>query len=196
MRVTFMRHPIWMAGGLGLAWGVMMRVWMRFVSTDPEFSWSGTGFILGASTAVGLMMGLAWLRRERRGRGWWRLTGLASLLVGGGAGSVMVPSFLLGALAFGRTPWRRTARVGLALVAAAFQVVVFATAEEALPIGRAVVAYPWYAAMITFEAWAVSIVFRPRSSDAPLPTWAGRTAVGIGLAAVVGAGVMITGIKG
>ena len=35
-------------GGLagGLAWGVIPRLWMRFISTNPEFTWSGTLFIV------------------------------------------------------------------------------------------------------------------------------------------------------
>ncbi len=32
----------------GLAIGVIARFWMRWISTDPEFSWSGTIFIVGA----------------------------------------------------------------------------------------------------------------------------------------------------
>jgi hypothetical protein len=34
----------------GLALGVIARFWMRWISTDPEFSWSGTIFIIGAFT--------------------------------------------------------------------------------------------------------------------------------------------------
>ena len=30
----------------GLALGVISRLWMRWISTDPEFSWSGTIFIV------------------------------------------------------------------------------------------------------------------------------------------------------
>ena len=33
-----------LVGGLvgGLLWGALARVWMRFISTDPEFTWDGT----------------------------------------------------------------------------------------------------------------------------------------------------------
>jgi hypothetical protein len=47
-----------------------MRGWMRFISTNPDFPWVGTGFVLGASTIVGTMLGLAFLRRESGGGGW------------------------------------------------------------------------------------------------------------------------------
>ena len=32
----------------GAAFGAAFRVWMRFVSDDPAFSWSGTLIIIGA----------------------------------------------------------------------------------------------------------------------------------------------------
>ena len=36
--------PVVLIAGLagGLAWGVFARVWMRFISTDPQFTWNGT----------------------------------------------------------------------------------------------------------------------------------------------------------
>ena len=38
-----------MVGALGgAAFGAAFRVWMRFVSDDPAFSWSGTLIIIGA----------------------------------------------------------------------------------------------------------------------------------------------------
>src|ERR687898_224194 len=54
--------PVVLLGGLlgGVVWGIDARVWMRFISTDPEFTWSGTLFIVigfgvaGLGEAVGL----------------------------------------------------------------------------------------------------------------------------------------------
>jgi hypothetical protein len=160
MRAWFGSHPI--AGGAlaGLAWGLAMRGWMRFISTSPEFTWEGTGFILGASTIVGTVLGLAFLRRESGGGGWWRLGGLSVLLLGVGAGGVMIPSVLFGAIAFGKTRWAPALRAVLGLLAVAVQAAVFLTLEE-LPAGRAFPALVTYAGLITFEAWAVSVVFRP-----------------------------------
>src|SRR5687767_1893787 len=111
------RHPI-ISGALGgLVWGVLMRLWMRFVSTDPEFTWSGTGFILGAAFLAGLGLGsaYAWSRRSRRG--WWRLLGFPMILLGAGAGSIMLPGVLLGGVAFGRRTWPRVVRILLLTVA-------------------------------------------------------------------------------
>jgi len=41
----------------GAAWGVAARVWMRLITTTPEFTWSGTLSIVGATTVAGLGMG-------------------------------------------------------------------------------------------------------------------------------------------
>ncbi len=87
--------------GIGLLWGVVLRLWMRFIAVTPEFSASGTGFILGASLIVGAALGWARYRRQAGGRGWWRLTMLSLLLLGAG-GAVMWPSVVLGAVAIGR----------------------------------------------------------------------------------------------
>ena len=58
---------------LGGGWGVAARIWMRLITTDPEFTWSGTGFILGATGIGGLALGLMYgVRRAGRSR-WWRL---------------------------------------------------------------------------------------------------------------------------
>ena len=32
--------------GLGLAWGIVARIWMRLIATTPEFSIPGTAAIL------------------------------------------------------------------------------------------------------------------------------------------------------
>ena len=37
---------------LGAGWGVLARVWMRLITTDPEFSWAGTLMIVGLSACL------------------------------------------------------------------------------------------------------------------------------------------------
>lgn len=150
--------------GIGLLWGVVLRLWMRFIAVTPEFSASGTGFILGASLIVGATLGWARYRRQAGGRGWWRLTMLSLLLLGAG-GAVMWPSVVLGAVAIGR---RRPRWLVLILAAAAigFQVPVM---QEAVfdawwfDTPDMVIAVTWYVPMITIEAWAFSVVFAPRA---------------------------------
>lgn len=149
--------------GAGMAWGVLLRLWMRLVSTDPEFTWTGTGMILGFATLAGALLGVAAARRRLGRRGWWRLNGLAILGLGLGAGIVMLPSVLLGGLALGRTTWNRWARMALAAAAVAVQVLVFT--QESLgdfSLPRVIAAFGSYAVLLGTEAWAASIVFRPR----------------------------------
>ena len=51
------RHPILrgalVGAGLGVVWGVGVRVFMRLVSDNPSFSWVGTLFILGLAALLG-----------------------------------------------------------------------------------------------------------------------------------------------
>ena len=134
---------------------------MRFITTDPEFSWSGTLFIVGATTIAGTLTGLAY-HRWQLGRGSaWRLLALSYLPLGAAAGSVMLPSFVIGGLAWGRSNWPRWLRLGLAAVAVGFQVVFFLGAAE-LPPGRTVPAILIYAVFLTIEAKAFSLFAAPR----------------------------------
>ncbi|MET7281210.1 hypothetical protein ABZS29_23435 [Kribbella sp. NPDC005582] len=92
---------------LGLAWGAAARVWMRLISTDPEFSWSGTGFILGSTAVCGLAFGILYgLRGAGRSR-WWRLLALVCLADVAGPGMVFLPALLLGGLLWLRRTWLR-----------------------------------------------------------------------------------------
>jgi hypothetical protein len=105
--------------GLGLAWGVAARGWMRLITTEPEFSWSGTGYIVGACTVIGLLLGAAEAGRRRGAMRWWRAAGASALLLGVGAGIIVLPTALLGGLAAGRRRWHPAVRAVLALAAAA-----------------------------------------------------------------------------
>lgn len=69
------RHPaVWGAilsgTGLGLVWGIAARVWMRLISTRPEFSLPGTIAILVIASVFGTCVGLAFAARRRGWRGW------------------------------------------------------------------------------------------------------------------------------
>ena len=155
-------HPVAAGALLGLAWGVSMRAWMRFISTNPEFSVAGTLFILGAATIAGSLLGLARHRRRLGGTGWWRFSLLSLGLLGAG-GAVMWPTVVLWAAAIGRLRQRWLA-AGLGLAGALAQVSViddaiisnwrFTSADMAVAIA-------WYLPMLTFDAWAFSVVFTP-----------------------------------
>ena len=56
--------------GLGLLWGSVARIWMRLISTQPEFSIPGTAAILIIATLFGTFVGLAFAARRRGWRRW------------------------------------------------------------------------------------------------------------------------------
>jgi Protein of unknown function (DUF3224) len=56
--------------GLGLGWGIVARIWMRLISTQPGFSIAGTGFILATAIIFGACAGLAFVARRRGWQGW------------------------------------------------------------------------------------------------------------------------------
>ncbi|MGQ0605026.1 MAG: hypothetical protein ACT4QE_25380, partial [Anaerolineales bacterium] len=68
------RPSVWAAilggAGLGLLWGIAARIWMRLISTQPEFSVFGTMAILIISTVFGAWVGLAFAARRRGWRRW------------------------------------------------------------------------------------------------------------------------------
>lgn len=190
-------HPVIFGASAGLLWGVLMRVWMRFISTNPEFSWSGTLFILGASVIAGSVLGFARKRRAAGGMGWWRLSVLSLLLLGAG-GAVMWPSVIAGAAAIGRPrpPWLRAA---LAVVAFAVQAVVLRSVfdDNRMMSGLAeVAAVAWYAPLITIEAWAFSVAFAPSVAGAPTPGRVKRTLIALPLIAVAAMAAVMVGLPG
>lgn len=189
------RRFILIGAGVGLAWGIAMRAWMRFITAQPEFSWSGTIFILGAATITGTVLGLAWHRRAVGGVGWWRLSVLTLLLLGAG-GAIMWPAVIFGAMALGR-PWKTWIRVTLGVLAAASQIpVIIGIADNwkfgAVQIGIATVVY---IPLLFLEVWAFSVAFRPTRN--PVPTPARLRLVLIALAVVAaGFAVLATGVGG
>lgn len=107
-----------MLGGLargvvvGLGWGVLARLFMRLVSTEPAFSWAGTLMIVALGVVFwGLVSLVAAARSQGRSR-WWRLAGLPSLILFVGQGIVFLPGALLVAAGLAvRTAWQRAALV-------------------------------------------------------------------------------------
>ena len=142
---------------------------MRFVSTDPEFSWSGTGFILGAALLAGLGLGTAyaWSRRSRRG--WWRALGFPLIFLGAGAGSIMLPGVIIGGLGMGRRTWPKWVRIVLLTVAIGGTLALIGlTSEDGLGPVKTVVALAVFAVLHTIEMAAAGIVFAPGPRHADL----------------------------
>jgi len=120
------RSILMLSAGLfgGLALGIIARAWMRLISEDPEFTWSGTIFIVGAFTVFGFTQSVVAVTR-RRSRRRWVLTivrvvgtiGLMPLFIG--AGAIMLPTVVAGGLARARVDWNHIVRwicLSLALV--------------------------------------------------------------------------------
>lgn len=120
------RMPRSLAAGVvgGACLGVVARAWMRLISDDPEFSWSGTIFIVAAFTVFGLTQSVAVLGTARARRRWQRVVSRVVGTVGmlpifAGAGVIMLPTVVGGGIATWRTGWQRWARAIPALVALA-----------------------------------------------------------------------------
>lgn len=167
MRTWMIRKPVLTGAIIGLAWGVVIRLWMRYISTDPEFTWAGTGYIVGAATLVGTLLGVAVYRRSLGKGNWWRLNGLAILALGVAAGGIMMPTVLVGGLAIGRRRWPTWLRALLLVLAFGLQVVFFAGASGDFPPGRFATGMAAYAVLLGLETWAASIPFLPSRSAVP-----------------------------
>jgi hypothetical protein len=106
----------------GAALGVIARVWMRWISVDPEFSWAGTLGILAGFTVFAAAQACAAVvrvRSPRRPRTLAMRT-TAALLSGGlfgAAGAVMLPTVVFGSIAMWRTGLRRIVRLLLGALA-------------------------------------------------------------------------------
>jgi hypothetical protein len=152
---------------LGLGWGVAARGWMRLITTDPEFSWPGTGYILGACTVIGLLLGAAEAGRRRGAMRWWRATGAAALLLGVGAGIIVVPTALLGGLAAARRRWHPAVRALLALVAAAPALLVARDVWRSLPPLRGGLGVAVWAALAVTLVLGFSVPFQQPARPGP-----------------------------
>ncbi|MBK5266012.1 MAG: hypothetical protein JJE47_01120 [Acidimicrobiia bacterium] len=191
------RRPVVAGAAIGLVWGGILRVWMRFISASPEFSWSGTGFILGVCILAGATLGFAWKRRQARGAGWWRLS-ILSLMLLGGAGAVMWPSVVLGGVAIGR-PRPGWLRGLLGVVAIGVQIPVVQTTileDAGMSTIEAVIAVAWYAPMLAIEAWAFSVVFAPAREGAPALGTVRKVLIATPMAAMTVFAVIATGLSG
>ena len=92
----------------GLVLGVLARLWMRWISTDREFSWSGTIFIVSSFTiAIAIQPIVSLLRRRfngKRAKTLLRIGGVIfSLPIFVGMGAIMLPTVALAGIALWST---------------------------------------------------------------------------------------------
>ena len=184
----------------GATLGSVARGWMRLITDDPEFSWSGTIFIVAAFAIAGLGHGIAWAaRRADRRRRWStvaRVVGaVLTLPLFGGAGAIMLPTVVGAALARWRPDWRRSARAAVIVVATPTPVVlVVGVWRDGMDARRAL-------GLLLFGATYLLIVASMRSIVAPLGDgWRMRRAVRIvlvvaGVLALLGLAMATVGVS-
>ena len=113
-----------LAAGLfgGFTLGVLARAWMRLIADEPEFSWSGTIFIILAFTIFGFTQSIVAVVRGRARRRWTLTIARVGGVIGfmplfSGAGAIMLPTVVGGGFAVWRTDWRRVLRAICVLAA-------------------------------------------------------------------------------
>ena len=151
----------------GLAWGVNARVWMRFIATRPEFTSSGTLFIITAFGIAGLTQAVVYLGRRRLLRRpaltVLRVIGIVLLLpLAFGAGSIAFPTIILAPLALTQRNWSLWLRRAIGVVALVPLVVVPMSIIEDFSPGRAAVGTIWFLSIYAVLVWAARFSLAPQ----------------------------------
>ena len=108
-----------LSGALGGAvLGVVARLWMRWISTDPEFTWGGTiGIVIAFTTFATTQTAIYVLRRRVRTRRFTtaiRGVGIIfSLPLFTAAGAIMFPTVALTSIALWQNKMDRKVRIAL-----------------------------------------------------------------------------------
>jgi hypothetical protein len=141
---------------------------MRLITADPEFTWSGTLFIVVAFTIAFGAQGVA-LAVRRRGSPRWvqtivRTVALVlALPLGSGAGIAMLPTLVTGSIAAGRTDWRWGWRVAFGAVAVANTVAMLPLLQTELSWGRSLVG--WVAMVLVYAVMVAVVALTVRPLD-------------------------------
>ncbi|TRZ81093.1 MAG: hypothetical protein D4R92_02695 [Actinobacteria bacterium] len=95
---------------------VIARLWMRWISTDPEFSWAGTiGIVVGFSVFFTAHATVLFGIRKAWSRLWLTVTRIGAVIfsfgIFGAAGATMLPTVVTTSLATRRTDWPRPVRL-------------------------------------------------------------------------------------
>jgi len=148
----------------GLLSGVIARAWMRWISTDPEFSWSGTLGIVIGFTIFGAIQATVYVVRKKRlailARG---IGTIFSLQLFVAAGAIMFPTVLTLSLALWREAWIPWVRVSLAVIGTAIWVLIIKSeiidnfGWSIVTIGRILLFGCIYAPII----WALGATVKP-----------------------------------
>jgi hypothetical protein len=161
----------WPAAGAlaGAAWGGLFRLWMRFITDDPEFTWNGTLYIVLAPAVLGLLVvsvrvayTTTWLRRLLRS-----VLAVLTLSLGVAAGSLFLPTLLFGTAAVAPARSPRWVRAVLLAAAALLPIALVGSAigeREGSGAAGAAVAAVWYAAICLTAIGAYATAWRAPGS--------------------------------
>jgi hypothetical protein len=192
-------RPVAAGLAVGAGYGVALRAWMRLVSTEPEFSWGGTGYIVGVLAVLGGMSGLVSAGRRR---GWGRLLlgarGIGILLSLGcfvAAGSLMLPTIVPSALGWARTDWPRWVRAGLLLIGGLAAVGVVLTLTG-LSLPRRLLALVIYLLLCPVEVALMARLYAPSRPRGSLGRVARTAPIVAAVVLVGGLAVVLLGLPG
>lgn len=174
---------------MGVGLGVVLRIWMRLISDDPEFSWGGTIAIVTVFTLLGTNAGLVAYGRARGWRAGLVVARVVGCVLGLGcfmaAGMVMFPAIIPGALAAGRRDWSRWVRGLLAGVCVAGTFAIALLLVE-VPVPRRLLALPLFVAASAVEVRLFAELLAPSVVRLPRPVrWAAWAAPALALGLVV-----------
>lgn len=155
----------------GCALGIAARGWMRLISDDPEFSWSGTIFIVTGFTIFGLGQSIVAVARSRIDRRstltMVRVIGVVTMLsLFMAAGAVMLPTVVGGGLAAARKGWHVATRIGCLVLAVG--PVTFVGRDLVDTFGWSVRSLCGFALMLAIYAaiiWATRFAFAAQNDD-------------------------------
>lgn len=191
-------RPVLIGLVVGVGYGAALRAWMRLVSTDPEFSWSGTGYIVGAFAVLGTMAGLATAGRHRHwGRQLLAVRALGIVLGLGcftAAGAAMLPTIVPAALGRARADWRRWVRATLIVLGTAVAIAVVLSMRD-LGWGRRLVALAFYLPLCAVEVSLFERLYAPSLPPGTIPRRAGIAVAGLVVLLALGLGVLMTGLR-
>lgn len=187
------------APGVALLLAVVARGWMRLLSTEPEFSWSGTIIILVAFIFSGLGHAVAAI--SRRGRRRWSTPGrvVGALLVlplFGGAGAIMLPTVVAGSLAVWRRDWPLPLRLPIAALALPAPAFVTVDAFDGGPGLPELVGLVLFAVTYAVVIWAMWPIAAPIDDGWRLDRWVRAFLIGSTVLATTALLAGITGIHG
>ncbi len=162
----------------GAGWGVLARIWMRLITSDPEFSWTGTLAIIGLAALLGSGVGLV-AASKRAGRSlWWTLAVVPGLALFLSPGMLLAPSFLIGSLTFARRGRiiRAVGWAGIAVSIVGSTLLVTLEPEpgsETTP-DQLITFVTGFTLLAITLAWAGSRLWRPRTPRTPAMDEPGR----------------------